>query len=553
MPGPLPAKGAQQAPSNEKPTRPELPPRVTGQQLLLLVLKEGLLAVRKAVELALKALLLLKGPLSQAPGGLWRLLKLILSTRVGKVLTAAVAGVLSISLHLRRKHQEGSVDGGWSVSVLFGLVRLQGSLTLRVGAPARDPSAPPSSNDDELRINCSQDVKDAIIRFLEAQAAQAAKDPCARPTWQLSPQRPPRPPPSCASAGAVSALAPLAPGPDAPSGLGALQPPDHAQHALPAKQANHVDGLGGSSLAADMALLLPVPLEAVEAVAEAPGASDGGAAVAVAAVVDVAAVVAQGEGVGLAAVRVNGGGAAAGPGGGGNSDDESSGNDPPTPPVRPGGTPTASSAAAAPPRGTGRLLDGGFGSEVAFAAFPSEGAPGSAPRAAPVPAPGHHTSYTHPLNPAHYALPPAGPAVPLATSSAAPSAPSPGSSPAYGASPASPGYLSLMERAAQYTPSVAMQSAAAAAAYVSRTMGLAGAGTTTMGPGSPSGAWGASSAHGPHGAANGAGAVGGGVRGMPGAAPGLKKSPDSILGLRGMGLEGWARNTRAWERDHEEE
>ncbi|KXZ53149.1 hypothetical protein GPECTOR_7g1041 [Gonium pectorale] len=137
------------------------------------------------------------------------------SATLGRAVLAAVTSLVCISLHIKR-HGGADLQMSSSLSLLFGLIRLQGSASLKLGCGDKaDAAAASGPQNEEFRINCPQGLKEHIVRFLEA---QARRDPAALPPWQLSPQKQPTPgscqaaaasPPPFPAAAAASPLLPV--------------------------------------------------------------------------------------------------------------------------------------------------------------------------------------------------------------------------------------------------------------------------------------------------------------------------------------------------------
>ncbi|GIL78302.1 hypothetical protein Vretimale_7662 [Volvox reticuliferus] len=135
-----------------------------------------------------------------APGSLAKLVRLLLSSRPARLLVAAVASIVCISLQYHRP-TVADIQLSSSISLLFGMIKLQGALAVQLGPPESRRSAEPQA--EELRINCPKDLKESIVRFLESQAAanlalqapHPASQPSPAPNREELSQLPPSPPP----------------------------------------------------------------------------------------------------------------------------------------------------------------------------------------------------------------------------------------------------------------------------------------------------------------------------------------------------------------------
>ncbi|GIL54335.1 hypothetical protein Vafri_9910 [Volvox africanus] len=118
----------------------------------------------------------------RAPGSLAKLVRLMLSSRPARFLLAAVASIICITLQYHRP-TIADVQLSSSISLLFGMIKLQGSLALHLGPPESRLVSEPQA--EELRINCPKDLKESIVRFLESQAAanlvMQAQGPAGQP------------------------------------------------------------------------------------------------------------------------------------------------------------------------------------------------------------------------------------------------------------------------------------------------------------------------------------------------------------------------------------
>ncbi|GLC57067.1 hypothetical protein PLESTB_001179300 [Pleodorina starrii] len=125
---------------------------------------------------------LLVSALLRAPRSLAEFVRYLLSSKPVRLLVAAAASIVCITLQYRRP-TIANIHLSSSISLLFGMIKLQGSLSVQLGPPEpRTPAEQPTEpQNEELRINCPKDLKESIVRFLESQAARdfAAASPAA--------------------------------------------------------------------------------------------------------------------------------------------------------------------------------------------------------------------------------------------------------------------------------------------------------------------------------------------------------------------------------------
>ncbi|GIL74113.1 hypothetical protein Vretimale_4939 [Volvox reticuliferus] len=119
-----------------------------------------------------------------APGSLAKLVRVLLSSRPARLLVAAAASIICISLQYHRP-TVADMQLSSSISLLFGMIKLQGGLAVQLGPPESRRSAEPQA--EELRINCPKDLKESIVRFLESQAAANLALQAPHPASQPSP------------------------------------------------------------------------------------------------------------------------------------------------------------------------------------------------------------------------------------------------------------------------------------------------------------------------------------------------------------------------------
>ncbi|EFJ42589.1 hypothetical protein VOLCADRAFT_107223 [Volvox carteri f. nagariensis] len=118
--------------------------------------------------------------LFRSPGSLLNLVRWVLSSRPARLLLATAASLICITLQYHRP-TVADIQLSSSLSLLFGMFRLQGSLAVQLGPPesrnsrSEDPNIRVQQQQhggDELRINCPKDLKESIVRFLESQATR---------------------------------------------------------------------------------------------------------------------------------------------------------------------------------------------------------------------------------------------------------------------------------------------------------------------------------------------------------------------------------------------
>ncbi|GLI61471.1 hypothetical protein VaNZ11_003868 [Volvox africanus] len=120
----------------------------------------------------------------RVPGSLAKLVRLLFSSRPARLLLAAVASIICITLQYHRP-TIADVQLSSSISLLFGMIKLQGSLAVQLGPPESRQASQPQA--EELRINCPKDLKESIVRFLESQAAANLVMQAQAPAGQPSP------------------------------------------------------------------------------------------------------------------------------------------------------------------------------------------------------------------------------------------------------------------------------------------------------------------------------------------------------------------------------
>mmetsp|Transcript_35574 Transcript_35574/g.78995 ORF Transcript_35574/g.78995 Transcript_35574/m.78995 type:complete len:521 (+) Transcript_35574:131-1693(+) len=196
---------------------------ITGNYLVLLILKDGVVSLASIVAKALSiSVRLVISCLKKLWGSRHRLAALIrgapstvsswiqaaLASKVGKAVVAAVTSVICLQLNLKTQRSPSTVATsrslaeaavGVHISLLFGILKLGTTFTLQLGWPSlpqfsssnsRAATAPAqaskgsstgwngevvlhpggSSPGDEVRLICSKEFQDHILMFLRAQA-----------------------------------------------------------------------------------------------------------------------------------------------------------------------------------------------------------------------------------------------------------------------------------------------------------------------------------------------------------------------------------------------